>query len=361
MEKEIKPTENNRGLGDDFKLAPEVLDKIGMNPDYSEKDSISDDNVESGADYNMGLSEEIGTIDEMLKDGKPVAPEDKKPEEKVEIPADKDVDKTIDKDNPDKDENKDKTEEVEKGDEFQKSIQESLKTFDTPDKRSQLLKDLKNYENFMASNTQKSQSIADERKAFNELVSNLGLEEVTKVVADELFMEALDDWFDPDKAEGERDKTLNPFRKLPEMLNYSKSVSEESQKTADANLEKEIKALVELDESYKEQENLIKLGEVADRKGVNLIIAHELKVSNDRAQQITTLSDEVKTLKVEIDRYKKELKDRNIKLTDKRAKEPLEEETVPGADGSGADEFAYKNKSNSFEETSARLLKKIGV
>jgi len=355
MDKEIKPTENNRGLGDDFKLAPEVLDKIGMNPDYSEKDSISDDNVESNADYNMGLSEEIGTIDEMLND----KTEDKETEEKVEIPDDKDVDKTIDKENLEEDK---ETEEMETEDGvFVDSVADILLQYDTPDKRSQLLKDLKNYENFMASNTQKSQSIADERKAFNELVTNLSSEEITKVIADESFMEALDDWFDPDKAEGEQDKTLNPFRKLPEMLNYSKTQVEERQKAFDADAEKQIKVLVALDESYKDMENLRKLSDTADRKGVNLIIAHELKMSNDRAQQITTLSDEVTALKVEIDKYKKELKDRNNKLTDKRAKEPLEEETVPGAEGGGADEFAYKEKSKSFEETGIRLKKQFGV
>lgn len=352
-----------------YDLKQETLDKLGMNKDMTEKADATPTKGEevdehgneirsySDAEVGINLGMEFLTSKETTeKETKPKSEEPPKEQPTKESAKEETTGKETPKEQPDS-----QTEPT-----FESSVIERLKSFDDEEKRSKFLKDLDNYEKFTASNTQERQKIADERKQLQQIIDELGAKEIQDSIDEILklddlkdFLDSADDWYS-DRENG------NPIRKFIETLR-SKSgnvkQAHESQSVfdkerSDLELEKEVFEIQKLDERYKDTETLVQLGDLADQHGVSLKTAHKIWLADNLQTSVSDLNDKIKALEKDKSSLKKELKSRNEELTELKSKAM----PSPGVVGSvGAESFEYTTPSTGFDETEARLHKKLGL
>lgn len=307
---EKNPTYND--TLNNFKLKPEALDKLGLNPDYTEKEGYVPPET---LDYDARLSEIFPENQEEIV----VKPDEDKKEEPVSA------------EQPEKPEDKKETPPTTAplpSDEFAAQIKKAIEKYETPEERNLLLKDIENREKFWATTTQKSQSVAAEQKVFNDFLQSLSLPEIKSALEDPSLLEALDDWY----KEGNKE---NPFRKFPEILKHVSENEKKLQADFDKQLDEEINALKVLDKKYENLDEVIKLSTIADEKGVNLLVAHELQQSNLKSNnEINTLKNSVSEKDKTIEKLTSELKERNAELSKIRKTGVIEPVITPGASGS---------------------------
>jgi len=354
-----------------YELKPETLDKLGLNVDGTEKaieapveipDGVDEhgNEIRTYSDAEIGINIGNDFLFPKKKDTEKKADETPEPVEATP-PAEAHPSKqAAEEKKPDEQPQGEAT--------FNDQVIERLKKFEDAELQTQFLKDLDNYEKFMANNTQKAQSIADERKKLEMLVTELGVKDYQGMVDEILklddlkdFLESADDWYS--EHEGG-----NPFRKLIEhwrtsndkVLKHheSKSVFEEERSALE--LEKEVFELQKLDDRYRVTETLIELADnVADKYGVDLKTAHKIWLADNLTSNVTELNDKIKAMDKDKAALKKELKDRNAEITELKKKAVTSQ---PGViESVGAESFDYSTPSSGFDETEQRLYKKLGV
>jgi len=352
-----------------YELKPETLDKLGLNQDWTEKAieasvEIPDEVDEHGNEIRTYSDAEIG-----INIGNDfLYPKKKDTEKKVDETLEPEKKATPEKEQPEQAAEEKKPDEQSQGEPtFNDQVVERLKKFEDAELQTQFLKDLDNYEKFMANNTQKAQAIADERKKLEMLVTELGVKDYQGMVDEILklddlkdFLESADDWYS--EHEGG-----NPFRKLVEhwktsndkVLKHveSKSVFEEERTALE--LEREVFAIQKLDDRYKDTEMLVALGDLADQHGVDLKTAHKIWLADNLTSNVTELNDKIKAMDKDKAALKKELKARNEELTELKKKAVTSQ---PGViESVGVESFDYSTPSSGFDETEQRLYKKLGV
>lgn len=370
-----------------YELKEETLNKLGLNKDGTEKvtgetpsteksDKIDEhgNEIRSYSDAEIGIN--IG--DEFLKSHETTEkpPKEEKPEKSEEATSEKEhpSKQTAPEKKPDEEISEQEhpsTQEEEKEPTFQDRVIERLKVFEDEETQSKFMKDLENYEKFHATNTKTQQELAEERRQFQQLVNELVGEDYQKVIEEILklddlkdFLESADDWY------SEREGG-NPFRRLIDVWrsqndnikNYHEQTSAFEKERSDLELEKEVFEIQKLDDRYKEFDNVIALGDLADeidkQGGINLKIAHKIWLADNLDKNVSDLSDKIKALEKDKTNLKKELKARNEELTELKSK------TLPPSPGItepiGAESFDYTTPSSGFDETEQRLRMKLGV
>ena len=252
---------------------------------------------------------------------------------------------------------------------FADKVIERIEKFDE-EAQGQFLKDLEDWDKFTASNRQRSQDLADQKRELENLVEKFGsdkLQTALKELMDsndiEDFLDSADEWY-----EG---KDKNKIRNLVELLSastpeigkYKTEYDALAEERADFAVKKEIDALYDLKggDAYKDIDTLQELGKLADQHGVDLATAHKIRMSDIFPSQIAEKDTEISTLKKELRKIKAELKERNKKLTEKIKTESLETEVNSGISGKGVSGVDYLNKSSGFDETEARLQEQFGI
>lgn len=371
------------GKNDNFGLSEESMDKIGINPDYSERED-----VEEGADdkeseepekfepINFGekLRKREGGKDEET------TPEDKKKESKSEKTTDDDkkekddkIDESKDSDEEKKpDETDDETppddgkevdsDEVEP--EFKDEVIERVSKFDD-NTREKFLDDLDKWEKFTASSTQRSQEAAETLRQATELFDLIGGEQIKEAIANEELLEALDEWFDPDA--DKPDKSKNPFRSINQknIEHYSKEQRVLKESKEQLELEKEILAIQRFDSQYEDSDKLVELGDYADEHGTTLLVAAKLRAGEQKDDDIKKLQDKNKDLSKQLNETQEELKKRNADYQ-KLEKTSAKKTTTGVSESHGAEKvdfiFSNSDKSKSFmDDIEAGVKKKLNV
>jgi len=356
----------------DFKMKPEYLERMGLNEDYTEKEGyVPPDKL----DYDARITELISDKRDKAEQEEIAKPEEnleikteieKEPEEKLEKeeteekPEKKEGEPVSKTEQPEPPENKDKKETPEPSptasplDEFTQQLLEISKKYDSPEKRNELLRDLDNRDKFWASVTQKSQSLAAEKKVFDDFIQGLTLPEIKNAFDDAELMEALDDWY-----EGEE---KNPFRKFPEILKHISAQERKAQEDFDRELDNQINQLKSIDKKYDNFDEIVKLSKVADEKGINLLVAHELLQSNLKGNtEINSLKSQVVEKDKTIEKLTNELKERNEELSKIRKSGKIEPIIKPGASGVPAKSEAFDTKAVGFDEKTKALRKHLRI
>lgn len=239
--------------------------------------------------------------------------------------------------------------------------------------RKELQEAKSNDENWQKTNTEKSQTLAadrkkldDEKVEFDKKVSEsagqLTGENVTaaakKLSDDTDFLSESDKWFDG--------KDNNPIQELLNAIN----TTAENSKTAKATMETDNKAAVEAvnaqieadiseiqtsDKSYKDEAKLSKLSQFAGENGLTLPVAKKVMEYDEISGSTKTLTDKVAKLT-------KELTERNAEVKKLRARPGgiTEEELEPDEISSGPGIEGYEKPADSWEEAEKRIKKKVG-
>ncbi len=226
-----------------------------------------------------------------------------------------------------------------------------MKDFDVPDDSelvwedkdgnvipvSQLLDEYANDTKWKKSNTEKASELADQKKAFETTVNQLGTEGISKALKDDDFMDALDDWFGNEKD--------NPFRQTDKITEYTESEQKIAEEKASLEIEKEILSLKK-DDSTLTDEVVNSLVDYAIENGVTLSVAHRIS----RAE----------TTQKEFEELKSELKERNIELSGlKKNPKKSPAKTVTKGEGSTSEDYASPAKD--WKEAEARVFKSLGL
>jgi hypothetical protein len=364
-----------------YNLSDETLEKLGLNPDLSEKTEASEGEkeevkvdergIEVIREYGDELGINIGDEFKKTNDTKKDANEDKSKGEEKETPGDKDSKeqpegKEQEKPNSEGEGEGDSEDEEPPGPTFSDKVAKLIsEKFADEGAQTKFLADLENYEKFMASNTTKAQDISNERKKLDSLIEKLGAKEVQENIEavlglDDLkdFLESADEWYGG--AENNKIRFLIDALEgsSKEIKKYSSEKSALSEEKANLELEKEILAVQRLSKEYEEPEKLQELGNLADKYGVDLATAHELRASNQRAERVKEMTTEKETLENEIKTLKSELKKRNKELSDAKAKIPVMDS---GVNGKGAIDYDFATPSSGLDETESRVKKMLGV
>jgi len=292
----------------DFGLKPQFLEKLGLNPDHTE---IEKSETEDKDKSNPETEDKNKTETDSKKE------QQDKSNDKSEGTEEKVAATTTQ--SPD--------------DDYNGKLLETVETYyNTPEMRKQLLDDLGNHSKFWANVTQKSQSLAAEKKLFDEMCESLNYKEIKEFLSDKEFLETLDrDWFNDGKE--------NPLHKLPEIY---KQISEKQQKEAedfDKQMDEQVDKLKSLDKKYEDFDEIIKLADFADSFNIsNLVKAHELRKSNLSGE------DKINEMNTTLEKLKAELQERNNELSDVR-KTGIIKPIKPGASG-----FPPKNENYKLDE-----------
>lgn len=252
-----------------------------------------------------------------------------------------------------------------KGGTFLERVTQLISVYDTPEEQEQLLKDLENRDKFFASATQKSQEVSRLAKKYgiekvemaDQLLERFGVVKINEALEALLkfrdtglddFLAATDDYF--------TDEEENPIRplleiliaKYPEIQKHHQEQKEISDEKAALAFEKEVIALRRIDPAYDTPENLKELVDIADKKKLDLVTAHELRVSNQRAVEIESLYQQVKDLS-------KELKQRNKEIDDLRRGQTPIDQPKPKVVKKGARKQGYAESPKTWEEAEERM------
>jgi len=190
-----------------------------------------------------------------------------------------------------------------------------------------IVDDWNNDREWKRSNTEKAQSIAEEKSTFEDMVSQLSGDKVKEALADEDFMEAVDDYY-----EG---KENNPLRHVEELETYTEEEQNLLTEKVRLEVEKDIFALQKVDTSLEKEANIQELIDYASENGLRLPEAHKL-MNYDK------ISDELKT-------RTKELK--NAKKSPKKQVEASE------AKGKGIKTEGYEKEARDWDEARSRASK----
>lgn len=341
-----------------FKLGEEHLKKIGLNKDFTPIEGYEPP-TELG--YDARENEIIETV---KPEDKPETEPDKKPEE-IKETKEETVSQEQQIDKPDTTEKPETTTTAQTpSDEFTQKLVEVAKAYQTPEERNQLLKDLENRDKFFATVTQKSQSLAAEKKVFDDMVEAMGYNAIREFLSNEEFLETLDrDWFDGKKEN-------NPLRKLPEVYKHIEEKSKQEQEDFDKEMDRQVNQLKTLDKKYESFDEILKLSEIADKKGVNLLIAHELQQSNLKGEAETTAlkktvtdhESKIAELNKALEKAKSELQERNNELSEIRKTGVIKPIINPGASGSAAKNESLDLKpAVGFDKKSTLIKKRLGI
>lgn len=351
-----------------FKLGAEHLKKLGLNEDYTQIEGYVPP-TELGYDSRENeIIEPIKIEEPTVEEKKPEAEPEKKPEEtKVETKEEPvSQEQQIKTEPEEKLETDKKTETTAQSplDEFTQKLTDVAKAYQTPEERNQLLKDLENRDKFFATVTQKSQSLAAEKKVFDDMVEAMGYNAIREFLSNEEFMETLDrDWFDGKKEN-------NPLRKLPEVYKHIEEKSKQEQEDFDKEMDRQVNQLKTLDKKYESFDEILKLSEIADKKGVNLLIAHELQQSNLKGEAETTTlkktvtdhESKIAELNKALEKAQGELQERNNELSEIRKTGVIKPIINPGASGSAAKNESLDLKpAVGFDKKSTLIKKRLGV
>lgn len=359
-----------------FELSPEAQAALGVNSDYSFKDEPDSGKAEENGAEQTKTDESTGAgaekKDESKAEPEKGQPAGENPEEKEKGEKTGEKEKGVEEGEPEENENLDEGEDDLEGEpDFRDLIIERIdKSFDSVEKKEQLLKDLENYEKFMASNTQKSQEIAELRRQAESVLKKFDNDRLAKSLEllqqDEQdyedFLKSTDEWF--------QEKESNPIRELIESVQANteevekikKESKEELEREAELKLREELIDLYALDHSYKDDmDKLDKLAELADKEGINLIQAHKLQQAEQFTEEIASLKDQLKESTAKIKSLEKELKSKS----EQSKKENEIKSPDIGLQGQiGASNFRYnpeKGTVSSFDETERRLREKFGL
>jgi len=341
---------------DNFKLSSESLAKIGLNEDHTDKeDYVAPDKLDYDARVTQLIPQKESENTEKSEETEKKEPEKKEePEKKTEPEISKE-----EKTEPEKDKKEDKPESQPETTNVHPKLTEALKQFDTPEKQEKLATDLENRDKWWSSLTQKAQLIAEDRKKVDDLIETLCVDEIKSALDDPELQKALDDWYE-EKGES------NPFKKMPDIKKQAELREKQAAENFDKDLERQITTLIGIDKKYENPDEQIKLARIADEKGVNLLIAHELQKSNLTVNaEINTLTSKVSEKEKviadkdkEIERLTKELKDRNLELT--KIRENGTAEVKPGANGQPLKAKAVNIKATNFDDVTSALHKMAG-
>lgn len=236
-------------------------------------------------------------------------------------------------------------------------IQEILQSYDTDEKKQQLLEDLPNHEKFFTSITNKSKKLSEELKVaeqqrdkFNAMLDKLSGDKVEEalesIVNDESLpdlLEQTDEWY------GEE----NPLRVLIETL--SSQPAKEMKAEIDAlaeekaliELEKEIVHIQGIDPRYNEEEELTKLAETAEAFNVNLEGAHKILVGEESIEKAKEYESKIAKLQEDLKKRNKEIK----KLKEAPGYRPPE----PPSNGKGSTHKVYEEPAMNDAELKRRM------
>jgi hypothetical protein len=249
---------------------------------------------------------------------------------------------------------------------FHTKVLANLSRFDNEELQGKFLKDLENYEKFMATNTQESMRVSDERKAIEALAKKLGsndISEAVKVVSEledlQDFLTSSDDWYDG--------KEQNPIRKLVETLTASLKGNQEhaqelsvlDKEKANLALKQELLDLYEIDPNYKDEKILDEVVRLADENGVNLATAHKIRLGVQAQAQVEQFNSQINSLNEKIKNLEKELKAKTKEASEK------ENSFKPGLTGDkGGPRNFNPSKATGlpdWDKSRARVMAKFGI
>ena len=190
-----------------------------------------------------------------------------------------------------------------------------------------IVDDWNNDREWKRSNTEKAQSIAEEKSTFEDMVSRLSGDKVKEALADEDFMEAVDDYY-----EG---KENNPLRHVEELETYTEEEQNLLNEKVRLEVEKDIFSLQKTDKALEKEDNVQKLIDYASENGLRLPEAHKL-MNYDK------ISDELKTRTKEL---------RSAKKSPKKKVEANE------AKGKGIKTEGYEKEARDWDEARLRASK----
>ena len=190
-----------------------------------------------------------------------------------------------------------------------------------------IVDDWNNDREWKKSNTEKAQSIAEEKSAFADMVSQLSGDKVKEALADEDFMEAVDDYY-----EG---KENNPLRHVEKLETYTEEEQTLLTEKVRLEVEKDIFALQKTDKSLEKEENIQALIDYASENGLRLPEAHKLMNYDKISDELKTRTQELKSAK----------------------KSPKKQVVAKEAKGKGIKTEGYEKKPRDWDEARQRASK----
>jgi len=355
----------------EFELSENAQVALGVNKDYSLRGKADEkpvtESVQQAKPENDMRESATVNLGEAFKN-KQKEKEVSKPRNEQQSGSESSNNKKSGKEENPKNE---KTDEVITPFDFQKELIEKVyPRFKDKDEESQrqFLADTTNYDKFMASNTQKSQELAEAKREHDNFVSKVGsgktveaYKALTSHPEFQTFLDATDDFFDG--------KEINPVRKyfeslaeaVPKIEQHSKEQTALLEKQADLSLREELIDLYDIDKSYKGDEKRVnELADYAVKNAVTLIQAHNLLSAEKLATQVKTDTETIAALNKKISNLEKEVKEKNKRLDDQ------EKFFTPNGTSSidtKQQDFKIKNAPNmsAMDEAERRVRRRLGV
>jgi hypothetical protein len=190
-----------------------------------------------------------------------------------------------------------------------------------------IVDDWNNDREWKKSNTEKAQSLAEEKTAFADMVSKLSGEKVKEALADDDFMEAVDDYY-----EG---KDKNPLRHVEELETYTEEEQNLLNEKVRLEVEKDIFALQKTDKALEKEDNVQKLIDYASENGLRLPEAHKLMNYDKISEELKTRTKELRSAK----------------------KSPKKKVEASEAKGKGIKTEGYEKEARDWDEARSRASK----
>jgi hypothetical protein len=190
-----------------------------------------------------------------------------------------------------------------------------------------IVDDWNNDREWKKSNTEKAQSVAEEKTAFADMVSRLSGDKVKEALADEDFMEAVDDYY-----EG---KDKNPLRHVEELETYTVEEQNLLDEKVRLEVEKDIFSLQKTDKSLEKDDNIQELIDYASENGLRLPEANKLMNYDKISEELKTRTKELRSAK----------------------KSPKKQVEASEAKGKGIKTEGYEKEARDWDEARSRASK----